>query len=130
MSAAQFTGICLITNDVSRLRRFYEQVLQIRSEGDETHVDMNVKGAQFAIFSSREMEEMAPRSMQGAGTGSFALEFQVDDVDQETDRLIKLQVPLVKPPITYPWGRRSAWFRDPDGNILNLYSVVQDSARL
>jgi predicted enzyme related to lactoylglutathione lyase len=124
MSKAQFTGICLITGDVLRLRIFYEQVLQIRGEGDETHVELAVEGAQFAIFSSLGMEGMAPNSMQGAGTGSFTLEFQVEDIDRETARLISLHVPMVKPPITYPWGRRSAWFRDPDGNILNLYSVV------
>jgi predicted ester cyclase len=33
-------------------------------------------------------------------------------------------VPVVKPPETYPWGRRSAWFRDPDGNIINFYMVT------
>ena len=128
MNAAQFTGVCLITGDVPGLRRFYEQIMQVHGEGDADHVDLVFVGAQLAIFSSRGMEDMAPTSMQGAGAGSIVLEFHVEDVDQETERLAALGVPLVKPPVTYPWGRRSAWFRDPDGTILNLYSVTHNPA--
>ena len=127
MKNTQFTGVCLITADVPRLRRFYEQVLQVRGEGNERHVAVEISGANLTIFSSSGMQEMAPGSMVGAGTGCFTLEFGVEDVDQEAKRLAEMGVPLVKPALTYPWGRRSAWFRDPDGNILNLYSVVDAS---
>jgi len=30
----------------------------------------------------------------------------------------------VKPPTTQPWGNRSIYFRDPDGNLINFYSRV------
>ena len=49
---------------------------------------------------------------------------QVDDVDAEVDRLNKLGCVIVKPPTTQPWGRRSVWVRDPDGNIINFYANV------
>ncbi len=67
---------------------------------------------------------MAPGSMEGAGCGSFTIDLEVPDVDQEYEHLTYMGVPCVKPPETYPWGRRSAWFRDPDGNIVNCYSRV------
>ncbi|MGW0828878.1 VOC family protein [Streptomyces prunicolor] len=35
-----------------------------------------------------------------------------------------LSVEILKPPTTQPWGRRSVWLRDPDGNIVNLYQEV------
>ena len=124
MSPTQFIGVCLITHDVPRLRQFYEQVLQVKGEGDENHVDLSAQGAIFTLFSWQGMEEMAPGSMGGAGMGSVILEFQVANVDVEAQRLEGLGVPLVKPPLSYPWGSRSAWFRDPDGNIFNLYSVI------
>ncbi len=44
----------------------------------------------------------------------------MDDVDAEYERLAGLGIEVVKPPTTQPWGVRSAWFRDPDGNLLNL----------
>jgi hypothetical protein len=31
----------------------------------------------------------------------------------------------LKPPTTQPWGRRSLWLRDPDGNIVNLYQQAR-----
>jgi catechol 2,3-dioxygenase-like lactoylglutathione lyase family enzyme len=72
------------------------------------------------------MEEMAPGSMQGAGYGSFTIGFEVEDVDEEYERLKTLGVRFVKLPATYPWGARSVWFRDPDGNIVDFYSHVSN----
>jgi catechol 2,3-dioxygenase-like lactoylglutathione lyase family enzyme len=49
----------------------------------------------------------------------------VEDVDTQYERLKALGVTLIKLPATYPWGARSVWFRDPDGNIIDFYSLVQ-----
>ncbi|MGW0420296.1 VOC family protein [Streptomyces sp. NPDC003015] len=39
-------------------------------------------------------------------------------------RLAAQGVEVLKPPTSQPWGRRSVWLRDPDGNIVNLYQEV------
>lgn len=118
-------GICLITPDVVRLRHFYQDVLEMDAEGDDTFTTFAVGGITFSLFTEREMERMAPGSMRDAGRGSCALEFEVHDVDHEFECLTKLNVPIVKPPTTQPWGLRSVWFRDPDGNIVNFFAPVQ-----
>jgi len=117
-------GICLITEDVPALAAFYARVTGATVEGDETHAEVHVAGAGLAIMSARGMEELAPGSMQGAGHGGVAVTLCVDDVDAEHARLVALGVPVVKPPLTHSWGARSAWFRDPDGNIVSLYAQV------
>jgi catechol 2,3-dioxygenase-like lactoylglutathione lyase family enzyme len=66
------------------------------------------------------MESMVPGSMAAAASGGFTLEFQVTDVDARHERLLALDVEILRPPTTQPWGRRSVWLRDPDGNIVNL----------
>jgi catechol 2,3-dioxygenase-like lactoylglutathione lyase family enzyme len=71
------------------------------------------------------MEDMAPGSMSGAGYGSFTIGFEVPDVDAAYERLKTLEVVFVKLPESYPWGTRSVWFRDPDGNIINFFSVLR-----
>jgi uncharacterized glyoxalase superfamily protein PhnB len=68
------------------------------------------------------MESMAPLSMQGAGHGSFTTMFEAKDVDAEYERLKALDVEFVMPPTTHPWGARSFWFRDPDGNIVDFFA--------
>ena len=52
---------------------------------------------------------------------SVLLEFEVDDVDAEYARLKDDLDDVVLEPSTMPWGNRSTVFRDPDGNLVNLY---------
>jgi catechol 2,3-dioxygenase-like lactoylglutathione lyase family enzyme len=120
----RFSGICIITQDVARLRDFYRAVLQVGAEGDDTFTAFSIDGAELSLFVAQGMEQMAPGSMTGAGHGGCALEFEVEDVDREYARLTEMSVPIVKLPMTHPWGRRSVWFRDPDGNIVDFYARV------
>ncbi|MBT4497684.1 MAG: VOC family protein [Gemmatimonadetes bacterium] len=117
-----FTGVCLHTDDIPRLRTFYQQVLRIDPEGGDVHCVFSIPGGTLTMFTIEGSEEMAPGSMTGVGYGGVFLEFQVDDIDAEFARLQSPDFHWVKPPETYPWGRRSAWLRDLDGNIVNLYS--------
>jgi uncharacterized glyoxalase superfamily protein PhnB len=65
--------------------------------------------------------------MQAGANRSVMLEFQVADVDQEYARLKKsaLGIDWVMAPTTFPWGNRAIYFRDPEGNTVNLFSTVQ-----
>lgn len=67
---------------------------------------------------------MAPGRINNAGFGSYTMEIEIDNVDQEYEKLITKQVPIVKPPTTQSWGIRSVWFRDPDGNIINFHARI------
>jgi catechol 2,3-dioxygenase-like lactoylglutathione lyase family enzyme len=123
----QLKGICLVTPDVAKLRQFYRAVLQMEAEGDDTFTAFHVSGITFSLFNEQEMERMAPNSMAGAGRGGTVIEFQVQDVDREYERLAQMNVQIAKPPTTQPWGLRSVWFRDPDGNLVNFFAPVQSA---
>lgn len=116
----EFAGICLITENVPALAKFYSQVLGIKAEDGDIHVELKTKGASIAIFSSKGMEAMAPGSMRGAGNGNVTMLFLVEDVDSEYERLKKAGVKFLMPPTTHPWGSRSFFFKDPDGNIISF----------
>lgn len=122
----RFNGICLASKNVRRLRDFYIQVLQIEPSGDEDWwVDFgDLAGASFTMYNEEGMEEMAPGCLEGSGNGRYTIEFEVEDVDKEYERLQQLGAEIVKPLTTQTWGRRSVWFRDPDGNIVNFYMDV------
>lgn len=120
----KLTGICLITKNVPGLAGFYKTVLNAELEGDDTHIEVLTDGAGLAIFSEEGMEGMAPGSMRGAGAGNCTLMFEVADVDGEYQRMKELGVHFVKLPETHPWGARSFWFRDPDGNVVDFYGKV------
>jgi uncharacterized glyoxalase superfamily protein PhnB len=119
-----FSGICLVTREVGRVRKFYEAVLQTDFKGDDIFAWLESPKGTLSIFSAVQMEKMAPGSMKEAGYGSYTIEFEVADVDQEFERLKSLGVEVVKEPTTQSWRRRSFWFRDPDRNIINFYKSL------
>lgn len=110
-----FNGICLITNNVQRLRVFYETALQISFKGDDAYAWIERPRGRFSIFSDEGTERMAPGPMSGAGHGSYTIESEVDDVDHEFERLKSPGIQFVKEPTTQSWRRevglvpRSGW---------------------
>ena len=121
----KFSGLCLITNNVSSLANFYAGVLGVKPVGDDVHVELNADGVNLTIFSVEGMEKMAPGSMQGAGCGSITIGFEVENVDEEFVRLQAFGVNMIMPPTTHPWGCRSFWFKDLDGNIIDFYASLK-----
>ena len=117
---------CLITNDVARLVEFYRRVLLIppKTSGTE-YAEFPTGVGVLAIFSAKAQEENVPRSAEPASNKSAILEFRVDDVDKEYVRLKSLVKAWVKPPTNQPWGTRSIYFRDPDGNLVDFFTVIK-----
>jgi uncharacterized glyoxalase superfamily protein PhnB len=94
-----------------------------RSGGN--YAEFHTGGGVLAIFSADAQEKYIPGSAEAAENKSVILEFKVGDVDREYGRLQGLVKTWVKPPTTQPWGTRSIYFRDPDGNLVDFYSVVK-----
>lgn len=116
----KFTGICLVTDKVSLLKTFYENVFGTVAEGDDEFAYFIFHNIHISIFSKGNLEKMAHGSTNGIGSGSCIIEIGVEDVDYEFSNLTKLGVKIIKLPTTQPWGIRSVWFSDPDGNIINF----------
>jgi catechol 2,3-dioxygenase-like lactoylglutathione lyase family enzyme len=113
---------CLITNNVNQLIQFYEPILSLKAQkSGEDYVEFRTDVGVLAIFSAAAQEKYIPGSGIPASNKSMILEFQVADVDKEYARLQTLVKTWVKPPTTQPWGTRSIYFRDPDGNLVDFF---------
>jgi catechol 2,3-dioxygenase-like lactoylglutathione lyase family enzyme len=117
---------CLITNDVPRLVEFYRAALGIppRMSGAD-YAEFPTGIGVLAIFSAGAQEKYIPGVAQPASNRSAILEFRVNDVDKEYARLKSIVKIWVKPPATQPWGTRSVYFRDPDGNLVDFFTFVK-----
>jgi catechol 2,3-dioxygenase-like lactoylglutathione lyase family enzyme len=117
---------CLITNDVNRLVEFYEPILAVKAERSSAdYAEFPTDAGILAIFSAQAQEKYIPGSAEPASNKSAILEFRVADVDREYRRLQSLVKTWVKPPTTQPWGTRSFYFRDPDGNLVDFYAPIK-----
>jgi catechol 2,3-dioxygenase-like lactoylglutathione lyase family enzyme len=113
---------CLITSNVNQLVQFYEPILALKAEkSGEDYAEFRTDVGVLAIFSAAAQENYIPGSADPANNKSMILEFHVADVDKEYARLQSLVKTWVKPPTTQPWGTRSIYFRDPDGNLVAFY---------
>jgi catechol 2,3-dioxygenase-like lactoylglutathione lyase family enzyme len=88
---------------------------------DKDYAEFQTGTAILAIFSVDAQEKYIPGAAQPASNKSAILEFEVSDVDLEYARLKTIVKDWVKLPTTQPWGTRSFYFRDPDGNLIDFY---------
>lgn len=113
---------CLITNNVNQLVEFYEPILALKARrSGEDYAEFPTGVGVLAIFSAAAQEKYIPGSTEAAKNKSAILQFRVTDVDKEYARLQSLVKTWVKPPSTQPWGTRSFYFRDPDGNLVDFF---------
>ena len=120
-----FSITCLITSNIKALTTFYVQVLQIEPRKiGEDYVEFRTSAGTLALFSADAQEKYIPGSTIPGQNHSAILQFRVDNVDEEYARLHDLVKQWVKPPTTQPWGTRSIYFRDPDGNLVDFFAPV------
>ena len=106
---------------------FYRDVLGLTpgfgAEGD-TYADFVIGPVNLSLFDKSEMAATVGAPTQPARPPSqdyVCLVFAVDDVDAACGRLQAHGVALVTEPTDHPgWGIRTAHFRDPDGNLIEI----------
>jgi catechol 2,3-dioxygenase-like lactoylglutathione lyase family enzyme len=129
-TAPTLINTCLITNDVERLAVFYAHVLKMKPHKvDATYVEFRTGTGVLALFAVEAQEKYIPGSAIPGQNHSAILEFRVSDVDQEYVRLQDSVKQWVKAPTTQPWGTRSIYFRDPDGNLVDFFAPVAPQYR-
>jgi catechol 2,3-dioxygenase-like lactoylglutathione lyase family enzyme len=125
-----FTSIRLITADVPRLVAFYERLTGVPARwGNEVFAELSVGSATLAIAGVQTVPLFGPGSAEPAANRSSIVEFLVDDVDARYADLSGWTRDVVNEPTTMPWGNRSLLLRDPDGNLVNLFTPVTPAAR-
>jgi catechol 2,3-dioxygenase-like lactoylglutathione lyase family enzyme len=114
---------CLITGRFTKMVDFYQHALGVspQSVTSGVYAEFPTGRGVLAIFSAEAQEKYIPGAAEPANNRSTILEFQVANVDAEYARLQSLVETWVKPPTNQPWGTRSLYFRDPDGNLVDFY---------
>ncbi|MGF9696702.1 VOC family protein [Paenibacillus sp. MABNR03] len=124
-----FASVRIITDDVDRLVEFYEKITGVSAERPApVFAELVMPSCTLAIGHSQTVQLFGAGSAVAANNHTVIIEFHVHDVDSEYKRLKPFVDEWVKEPTTMPWGNRAMLFRDPDGNLVNLFSPVTAEA--
>jgi catechol 2,3-dioxygenase-like lactoylglutathione lyase family enzyme len=119
----------IITADVARLVGFYERVTGVPAAwSTPDFAELRTGTATLAIAGTRTVALFAPDAARPADNRSVIVEFLVDDVDRVHRDLAGFVEDVVSGPTTMPWGNRSLLLRDPDGNLINVFTPVTPAA--
>jgi len=120
----------LVTSDVQKLTDFYEKLTGATAEIiNSGYVEFQRSPcAGLAITSAAAAEIYGEGVLSSSANRSLVLDFEVSDVDAHYDRLKDRIGEWVKPPTDLPWGNRAMLFRDPDGNLVNMFAVKRAQA--
>ena len=122
-------SVRLITDNVRRLVDFYENLLGVAASwSNDDFAEVVTSHGTLAIGSTRTVGIFAPGAARPADNHSAIIDFLVDDVDAEFARLAPTGVDVVTEPTTTPWGNRSLVLRDPDDNLVNLFTPASAAA--
>ncbi len=122
-------GFGLLVNDMGRMIRFYRDVLgfEIRENEDAKNVYLVKDGTLFLLYGRKDFEKLTSHEYEYVKglNGHFELALYVDtfyEVDEAYKHIVESGGTGVMKPTTEPWGQRTCYIRDPEGNLIEIGS--------
>ena len=129
MKKMNLVSLRIITANIVTLVEFYEKATGVEAKwSTDDFAEIVTSSFTLAIGSTRTLAFFGEGIAQPATNKSVIIEFLVENVDAEYERIKDLSIDIVQKPTTMPWGNRSLLFRDIDGNLINFFTPVSPEA--
>lgn len=122
-------GIGLFVDDMPKMIKFYRDVLGFEIKEDENAVNVYLikDGTLFMLYERKNFEKMTNRKYEyiEGYNGHFEIALYVDtfeEVDKIYNEVINKGAKSVLEPVTEPWGQRTCYIADPEGNLIEIGS--------
>ncbi len=130
MTTTRFASIRVITDDVAGIVTYYERV--IGSAGDLGHRDFAEVRTEQGTLAIADTSTVAVFGDQTRRARRETAASSSSSSCRRRRRFTRLgtvaDIEFVNEPTTMPWGNRSLLLRDPDGNLVNLFTPVTPEA--
>ena len=122
-------GFGILVNDMGKMIRFYRDVLgfEIKEAEDTSNVYLIKDGTLFLFYGRKDFETMTSRKYEYVKglNGHFELALYVDTFEQVDEAFADVTAKGAQPvlePTTEPWGQRTCYIADPEGNLIEIGS--------
>ena len=129
MKKMRLDGFGLFVNDMGKMIRFYRDVLgfEIKEDEDTLNVYLIKDDTLFMLYGRNNFEKMTSRGYEYVKglNGHSELALYVDtfeEVDECYRDVIAKGAVSVLEPTTEPWGQRTCYIADPEGNLIEIGS--------
>ena len=132
MERFKFNTIGLFTRDNKATVDFYTKTFGFTTDwdGEQPNVEMTLNGMRIILFPREAFGQMISRNFHYSDglNGTMELAFDVPtfaDVDKEYQQALDNGAKSICPPTTEPWGQRTCYVADPDGNLIEIGSFTK-----
>lgn len=122
-------GFGIFVNDMGEMIRFYRDVLgfKIKESEDTKNVYLIKDDTLFMFYGRSDFERMTNRRYEYVKglNGHYELALYVDtfeEVDEKYKEIVSRGATPILEPITEPWGQRTCYIADPEGNLVEIGS--------
>lgn len=122
-------GFGLFVSDMATMLHFYRDVLgfEIKESEDAANVYLIKDGTLFMLYERKNFERMTNRKYEyiNGFNGHFEIALYVDtfeEVDKRFADVVSKGATSVLEPTTEPWGQRTCYIADPEGNLIEIGS--------
>ena len=122
-------GFGLFVDDMAKMIRFYRDVLgfEIKEAEDSSNVYLVKDGTLFLLYGRSDFVKMTGRSYEYIKglNGHFEIALYVDafdEVDAVFRKAVENGATAVMEPELEPWGQRTCYIADPEGNLIEIAS--------
>lgn len=122
-------GFGLFVKDMGTMIRFYRDVLgfEIKEDENTSNVYLVKDGTLFLLYGRDDFEKMTSRKYEYVKglNGHAEIALYVDsfeEVDAEFEKAVAKGAAPVLEPTTEPWGQRTCYIADPEGNLIEIGS--------
>ncbi|HWR64518.1 MAG TPA: VOC family protein [Bellilinea sp.] len=109
----ELSELTFFTDDVTKMTGFYQRLFGKAPDYSSQNMTMFTLGGIMLLIHAR----YTPSAADLPPDNHFA--FKVEDVDSVSRQLLEQGLTFEHPPRDYDWGR-SAYLRDPDGQLIEL----------
>ncbi len=122
-------GFGIMVEDMAEMVRFYRDVLgfDIKEDENTTNVFLEKDGTLFLLYRRSDFEAMTNRRFSYAPgiNGHYEIALSVENYAAVDETYAAVTVAGGKPvmaPTTEPWGQRTCYIADPEGNLVEIGS--------